>query len=88
MAATDYQFRTTKLEYEKLTDNTDNNLQFDKIFATYYSNDGSFSLKVGRQAVNLSIGMFFTPNDFFIPFLVTQLYRIYKPGVDSSCSKL
>ena len=27
--------------------------------------------------------MFFTPNDFFIPFLVTQLYRIYKPGVDS-----
>ena len=61
LAANDYQYRSKELEYEKITDNTDNNLQFDKLFATYYSNDGALSLKIGRQAVNLSIGMFFYP---------------------------
>ncbi len=81
--ANDYRYRSTKLEYDKILGDTDNTLQFDKLYGVYYSEDASFSLKIGRQAVNLSIGMFFTPNDFFIPFLVTQLYRIYKPGVDS-----
>lgn len=81
--SSDYKYRSTKLEYDKVVSDTDNTLQFDKLYGVFYSEDASFSLKLGRQAVNLSIGMFFTPNDFFIPFLVTQLYRIYKPGVDS-----
>ena len=76
-------FRSTKLEYDRIYENTDNTLQFDKLYGGFYSKDASFSLKLGRQALNLSVGMFFTPNDFFIPFLVTQLYRIYKPGVDA-----
>ena len=81
--ANDYRFRSTKLEYDRIYENTDNTLQFDKLYGVFYSKDASFSLKLGRQALNLSVGMFFTPNDFFIPFLVTQLYRIYKPGVDA-----
>ena len=62
--ANDYRYRSTKLEYDKIIGDTDNTLQFDKLYGVYYSEDASFSLKLGRQAVNLSIGMFFTPNDF------------------------
>ena len=48
--ANDYRYRSTKLEYDKIIGDTDNTLQFDKLYGVYYSEDASFSLKLGRQA--------------------------------------
>ncbi|GMR04791.1 MAG: hypothetical protein BMS9Abin23_0699 [Thermodesulfobacteriota bacterium] len=38
---------------------------------------------LGRQAINLSTAIYFTPNDFFAPFSAQDFFRIYKPGVDA-----
>ena len=61
----------TKLEYDRIYENTDNTLQFDKLYVrVFYSKDASFSLKLGGQALNLSkVGMFFTPMTFSYHFL-------------------
>ena len=40
-------------------------------------------LKIGRQPVNLSSALYFTPNDFFAPFAADVFYRVYKAGVDA-----
>ena len=47
-----------------------------------YSGD-QFSLKIGRQPINLAATYYFTPNDFFAPFAAQTFYRTYKPGVDA-----
>lgn len=39
-------------------------------------------ITIGRQAVNLATTFYFTPNDFFAPFVAQTFYRVYKPGVD------
>jgi hypothetical protein len=41
------------------------------------------SLTLGRSPINLSVTSIFAPNDFFAPFTVTAVNKIYKPGVDS-----
>ncbi|MFQ5441151.1 MAG: hypothetical protein ACE5EB_00325 [Thermodesulfobacteriota bacterium] len=40
-------------------------------------------ITLGRQAINLSTALYFTPNDFFAPFSAQSFFRIYKPGVDA-----
>jgi hypothetical protein len=42
-----------------------------------------FDLSVGRFPINYSVTRIFTPNDFFAPFAVTAVNKIYKPGVDA-----
>ncbi len=39
-------------------------------------------ITVGRQPINLATTFFFTPNDFFAPFVAVAFFRVYKPGVD------
>lgn len=46
--------------------------------------EGRFDLNLGRQAINLATTFYFTPNDFFAPFIATTFYRVYKPGVDAA----
>ncbi len=41
-----------------------------------------YTVKVGRQPMNLATTFFFTPNDFFGPFASTAFFRAYKVGVD------
>lgn len=43
----------------------------------------AFSLKLGRQAINLASTYYFSPNDFFAPFTADTFYREYKAGVDA-----
>lgn len=41
-------------------------------------------LTLGRQPVNLATTFYFTPNDFFAPFLPQAFFRVFKPGVDAA----
>jgi hypothetical protein len=42
-----------------------------------------FSITAGRLPVNHSVTQIFAPNDFFVPFSVTAINTMYKPGVDA-----
>ncbi len=57
-------------------------LEFDRLNLQYATDD--FTLKIGRQPINLAATFFFTPNDFFSPFAAQTFYRAYKPGVDAA----
>ena len=57
-------------------------LVIDRLNVQYESHN--FSLKLGRQPINLATTFYFTPNDFFAPFAAQAFFRTYKPGVDAA----
>ena len=57
-------------------------LEFDRLNFQYAGD--KFTLKIGRQPINLATTFFFTPNDFFSPFAAQTFYRAYKPGIDAA----
>jgi hypothetical protein len=57
-------------------------LVMDRLNVQYQSDD--LRLKLGRQPINLATTFYFTPNDFFAPFVAQAFFRTYKPGVDSA----
>lgn len=61
--------------------NTTASIELDNFFFKLQTD--KVDLTVGRQPINLATTFYFTPNDFFAPFLAQDFYRVYKPGVDS-----
>ena len=47
-------------------------------------NQNPWTLSLGRFTVNYSVTSIFTPNDFFAPFSVAAVNKVYKPGVDAA----
>jgi hypothetical protein len=46
------------------------------------------NITIGRQAINLANTFYFTPNDFFSPFVAQSFFRVYKSGVDALRAEL
>lgn len=72
--------RSGALEWS-LSDSEYAHFAFDRLNIAWSSD--KIDARFGRQPVNLSTTFFFSPNDFFAPFVAQSFYRVYKPGVDA-----